>query len=199
VVKKKPSVTPNKSDLGDFLCNDCGKRFTSKGRYSYHITIFHMKEEDKITCAYCNLKAINQKQLKVHMSLHFPPTIPCPDCGKKFHKNYYLKRHMRAQHTPDQMRRFMCTQCGKGFDSENVYEGHINMHAGLKPYRCRYCPQSYQNLSNCLAHEKKRHPDLYVKKRQDCLSGISVKSRMKGRVLGFLNNGLVNNVTFPDT
>ena len=60
------------------------------------------------------------------------------------------------------------------------------MHAGIKPVCCRYCDARfrcniilsheialncsllrYQNKSNCVAHEKKVHRDVYQKRGKD--------------------------------
>ena len=36
--------------------------------------------------------------LRKHTSLHRPPELPCPICGKLFHNQTYLMRHANSVH-----------------------------------------------------------------------------------------------------
>ena len=70
--------------------------------------------------------------------------------------------------------------------TRDSYEGHLSMHAGVKPIKCRYCDMRYQNKSNAIAHEKKAHKDLYTRKAKT-LGGVRVKDRMEGKEIIGLN------------
>jgi len=61
--------------------------------------------------------------------------------------------------------------------TKDSFEGHLNMHAGIKSVACRYCDARYQNRSNCLAHEKRVHKDIYTKQRKS-LGGVRVAARV---------------------
>ena len=93
--------------------------------------------------------------------LHLDPTIPCPDCDKLFHNNNYLQRHRNSVHKLESSKKYFCDKCQKGFALKTSYDGHLNMHAGLKPYKCNYCHMCYQNKPNMHAHERKSHPEEY--------------------------------------
>ena len=98
---------------------------------------------------------------------------------------YPTVRHIKQNHAEEQEKDFQCAQCGKGFVTRDSYEGHLNMHAGVKPIKCRYCDMRYQNRSNAIAHEKKSHKDLYTRKTKS-LGGVRVKYRMAGKeIIGF--------------
>merc|ERR1719509_649768 len=121
------------------------------------------------TCNECKMK------FKRHKLLHKPPTLMCEHCDKMFHTEVYRRNHTQRNHTANHLKEFKCGQCGKGFTNIDVYNGHMNMHQGLKPFKCRYCDKCYQNHSNSMAHEKKIHPELYVKRRnKDHLGGVRI-------------------------
>jgi len=112
-------------DQGVEFCDHCGKKCQSTHALERHILAMHMKEKN-----YC-----------------------CNICGKKFATDQYLKRHIDAQHS-DKFK-YNCDQCGKGFSVKQSYEGHLNMHLGLKPYKCQGCGTGFQNQSNLMAHVRK--------------------------------------------
>ena len=112
-------------DQGVEFCDHCGKKCQSTRALERHILAVHVKEKN-----YC-----------------------CNICFKKFATDQYLKRHIDAQHS-DKFK-YNCDQCGKGFSVKQNYEGHLNMHLGLKPYKCQGCGTGFQNQSNLMAHVKK--------------------------------------------
>jgi len=182
LLDKKPK------SVGDFICEKCGQHFTDQKKYNSHIKFSHISEDDKLQCPHCPHKSITSFSLKMHLALHFPPTIPCEQCGKLFHTKLYLTRHIKQNHAQESEKDFQCAQCGKGFVTRDSYEGHLSMHAGVKPIKCRYCDMRYQNKSNAIAHEKKAHKDLYTRKAKT-LGGVRVKDRMEGKEIIGLNKG----------
>ena len=113
-------------DQGAVFCDHCGNKFPSRTHLKRHM-VSHDKNKDKNYC--------------------------CDICEKKFATDEYLKRHMDSQHSDNY--RYNCDQCGKGFSVKPVYEGHVNMHLGRKPYTCQGCGTGFQNPSNLMAHIKK--------------------------------------------
>ena len=165
---------------GEYICDQCGQTFADQQKYKTHIKFSHVSEDDKYQCAHCPHKSLTPYGLKLHQALHFPPTLPCEKCGKLFHTKLYLNRHIKQKHADESEKTFQCAQCGKGFITRDSYEGHLNMHAGVKPVQCRYCDLRYQNRSNAIAHEKKAHKELYTRKAKS-LGGVRVKDRMAGK------------------
>ena len=98
---------------------------------------------------------------------------PCPECGVKVK---HLNLHMRVAHTPDELKRFQCQDCGKGFDSKSDTESHrMNVHLKLRPYNCRYgCDISYNDTSNRNAHERKTHGKIFTSVKEE-----KMKARMQ--------------------
>jgi len=100
------------------------------------------------------------------MTRHNPPTLPCPECGKLFNSKWYVLRHVKTVHTPDDQKKFQCDLCSKGFMTKASFEGHMNWHNNAKPFKCDWCPSSYQNQSNLMAHQKKHHSKEIMAKRE---------------------------------
>ena len=90
--------------------------------------------------------------------------------------------HHAHVHTPDNMKKYQCPDCGKGFWGQKDLESHqMNIHLKLRPYRCRYgCKDSYNDTSNRNSHEKKKHGKLFTtareekekRMREECASSI---------------------------
>ena len=108
----------------------------------------------------------------------------CSLCDRTF-KN--LKRHTENVHVDDSKKRFLCTDCGKGFlDRSNLSSHQMNVHIKSRPYKCRYpdcnkkctkcmkectkdCTRKelgYNDTANRNAHEKRVHGGLFSR-RQD--------------------------------
>ena len=115
-------------------------------------------------CDICGKKCFSRAQLERHqMAVHKKEkTFCCNICGKKFALDIYLERHMDSQHS-DKFR-YKCDTCGKGFMVKQTYEGHVNMHLGLKPHKCQHCGAAYQNQSNLLAHIRKSCKQIFDEK-----------------------------------
>merc|ERR1712129_138358 len=145
---------------------------TYKGLYN-HKALQHPKKQ--FHCETCGQAFNNKKKLELHVLLHKPPTMPCHVCAKFFHNEVYLKKHVRSQHTAASDSPFPCEQCGKHFTTANNLAQHMNVHLGIKPFKCRYCQNCYQNLSNALCHEKKSHPELYQRMTKNKKERIQVK------------------------
>ena len=98
---------------------------------------------------------MGQKELSRHVEIHNEGlNVKCEHCGRGFKSQRNLDRHILTVHTSDDSKPFKCLQCGKGFLTNSYLSDHMNMHLGLKPFKCE-CGAGYQNKSNLLAHKKK--------------------------------------------
>ena len=116
------------------VCDLCAKQFPSYGKLWYHKSSAHKDPSKYLTCEVCGKKLIDKSRFEVHMTLHKPPSIACPHCGRLFHTDRYLDRHIKSQHTSASKLSFNCDQCGKGFYSSQKLSDHMNVHMGVKPY-----------------------------------------------------------------
>ena len=139
-------------------CEKCGKRFKSGDGIKRHaekcnktITGLDLYEN--------HLKGASHKEKAGEM-------FQCLECNKQYKRKTNLMDHVKHQHLVDFKNRFRCDQCGKTFVTQQVMKFHVNAHLGIKPYKCTFCPQDFVNDSNCMAHMKKKHPELYAAEKQ---------------------------------
>ena len=119
------------------FCDICAKQFDSQKKLWYHKSTAHRDPSKYFTCDVCGKKLADKTRFEDHTTLHRPPTIACSQCGRLFHTEKYLDRHVKSQHTSAGELRFHCDQCGKGFYSSQKMSDHMNVHLGAKPYACR--------------------------------------------------------------
>ncbi|XP_045162507.1 zinc finger protein 112-like [Mercenaria mercenaria] len=66
-----------------------------------------------------------------------------------------LRKKLKYKQRP----KLICNECGKSFKHTHHFEGHMNLHAGHKPYMCHYCGKSYPKKSTLQTHEQHKHSD----------------------------------------
>ena len=147
--QKRQAKAVNSKERECKICN----QMVPAIKHQFHMFKFH--DQDAEFCDICGKKFPSRNHLERHMnSVHSKEkNYLCSICCKKFATDCYLKRHMDSQHSSKF--KYNCDQCGKGFSQKQTYEGHVNMHLGIKPYKCQGCGIGFQNLSNLLAHTKK--------------------------------------------
>ena len=174
---------PKRTSPEPRVCSQCGQEF-AKSLYNYQSLQYHIKTKHAdisqlLKCKHCGKLFVTKIEHNNHEVLHSDPKIPCHQCGKLFHSKKYLSRHTLSAHTENRDLPVHCTICSKGFINPQILNNHMNVHLGLKPYKCKYCPNVYQNASNCMSHEKKSHRDQYTR---SVLSGVRVKDRDLGLI-----------------
>ena len=159
-IHKKKEVTLKEIKSDEYFCDECGAKVGTKSAYTYHMITNH--RGDELICEICSYKTRHKTKMQMHGESHSTPSLPCTECGKLFKGPLYLSRHMKSIHSDPKERPFQCKDCGKGFTIRATFDGHMNMHRGIKPYDCSFCGTQFQNQSNKLAHLKKVHAELYA-------------------------------------
>ena len=178
ILFEKTSRTPILKDA--VQCEKCGKGFKSGVGIQEHT-----EKCETFECVVCSktiarldlykkhLKGVSHKEKSGEM-------FQCSECDKQYKRKAHLMDHVKYQHLVDFENRFRCDQCGKKFVTKRNLEFHVNAHLGIKPYKCSFCPQDFVNNSNCFAHKKKKHPELFAAERFRCVQcGESCRSLEK--------------------
>ena len=82
-----------------------------------------------------------------------------------------MEHHLKTMHTPDEMEKFQCQDCERGFIRKGALDVHrMNIHLKLRPYKCRYgCDIAYNDMSNRAAHEKRTHGGTFTEHKKENL------------------------------
>lgn len=145
-----------------FICDYCGKVYSTKNGLKKHMHRTHLKHEldhlnsgsNQHICSKCNRKMYNETYRRNHerrCSTHL-----CSYCGKHFKNSTNLKIHIMS-HTKE--RPFACTLCDKAFLIKRSLLDHMNKHKGVKPYKCPYenCDKSFTLRTGVRQHMHSIH------------------------------------------
>ncbi|XP_030875042.1 transcription factor Ovo-like 2 isoform X3 [Halichoerus grypus] len=65
-----------------------------------------------------------------------------------------LNRHLKCH---NQVKRHLCTFCGKGFNDTFDLKRHVRTHTGIRPYKCDICNKAFTQRCSLESHLKKIH------------------------------------------
>ncbi|XP_070692026.1 zinc finger protein 79 [Pempheris klunzingeri] len=82
------------------------------------------------------------------LSLH-----PCMHCSASFPRPSQLLQHQRSEHA-HKPSGFLCTECGRTFNSHSNLRIHLNVHTGARPYTCSDCGKSFSQSGALKIHRR---------------------------------------------
>ncbi|VEN56198.1 unnamed protein product [Callosobruchus maculatus] len=134
----------------EFLCNECGKEFWTKGLLDSHLKI-HLGVKPYI-CEVCSKGFPTKNSLQKHNLVHTgEKPVSCIICEKTFSQKGHLIYHMR-KHSGE--RPYSCTYCNKSFNHTGSLKVHIRIHTGEKPFICDICSKGFYDSSSMKKHKK---------------------------------------------
>uniref|UniRef100_A0A7N6AW52 C2H2-type domain-containing protein n=1 Tax=Anabas testudineus TaxID=64144 RepID=A0A7N6AW52_ANATE len=146
-----------------WLCAVCGKTFNCRSRLKTHEVIHSGVKPHR--CDLCP-KFKCRSQLAIHYQTHTGerPHL-CDICGRKFGRQYQLKRHkilvhanrVNGEESLPLDAPFTCSVCGKRLKSEALLAAHSRIHSGDKPHRCGICLRSFQRATCLKQHHIRVH------------------------------------------
>ncbi|XP_021168972.2 zinc finger protein 436 isoform X2 [Fundulus heteroclitus] len=155
------------SGVKPFRCDLCPKAYMRSNDLEHHRKVVHVSGAARpprpasLLCHLCGKEFRCRSQLAVHLQTHTGerPHL-CDVCGRKFGRQYQLRRHKilthRAVAADDVLppgAGFACGVCGKRLKSEALLAAHARVHAGDKPHRCGVCLRGFQRAA-CLKHHQ---------------------------------------------
>lgn len=137
------NLTPEKR----FVCNLCGKDYSTAGAVKTHLHIHKGKHK----CPTCDKSFPSKFQVEVHMRIHTgeKPYV-CEYCGKRFAYDKGLALHMSI-HTG--VKPYKCDECSYSTTSRSYIKNHKSVHRTEKPFVCEICGQGYTLLPSLMNHQ----------------------------------------------
>ncbi|XP_059611133.1 uncharacterized protein LOC132258047 [Phlebotomus argentipes] len=151
-------------------CTQCDKTFPTATSLRYHVRRLHT--ERTIACVVCGRKFGSNADVNRHMrdchsmdnsevKLEDTSGIDCRECGENFKEYPELVNHRENTHNL-----YTCKSCAKEETSLVDFEYHLQIHGGLKLFRCVICQENFSFLSELNDHlpshlaEEKILPDV---------------------------------------
>ncbi|KAF0045263.1 hypothetical protein F2P81_001792 [Scophthalmus maximus] len=78
---------------------------------------------------------------------------PCMHCSASFPRPSQLLQHQRSEHA-HKPPGFLCTECGRAFNSHSNLRIHLNVHTGARPYTCSDCGKSFSQSGALKIHRR---------------------------------------------
>ena len=132
-----------------YKCPLCKSRFIRKDTFLVHLK---SHADPQVTCPVCPKKFDTNEELESHKKSHL--THLCNQCGAAFITIKRLNEHLSYVHQTGKYKVFKCEieGCGRVYPRKSMLEGHMNIHAGLKPHECARCGRCFANM-----HSRRRH------------------------------------------
>ncbi|CAH0403995.1 unnamed protein product [Chilo suppressalis] len=131
-------------------CNECGKMFSSKKTFRYHLNF---------SCAECGKRFLDKRRLREHVDWEHLQKVRfrCQLCHKAYKSHTSLYVHMQNLHR-DKKKDNLCHICGKSYQNAAKLKYHIvAMHTSETPYTCGQCGAAFGWYSSLYRHTREVH------------------------------------------
>lgn len=191
-----------------FICDVCGKAFSTKDTVSRHIFAIHVDSDPKFECEFChkrcvltfikthtqlfliNFHLVIRFQIKCLLTNHIitvhsekQPKVTCEYCGKGFHVKAHLRKHIQSHKDKSERlaQRKQCKYCGEWLLTSSGVYYHEQIHtSGVQ--KCDQCQMELPHKIALLAHIRTQHREPKFKCSY-CEKPFSILSKLKVSLL----------------
>ena len=122
-----------------FPCTFCSKSFRRRCILQVHISRHHSTEYRKLA---------SESVPKAQSSTSGTLKVRLPFQKQKFGSSSSLKKDP-----------LMCYECGTTFSCRANVRRHMRIHSGYRPFKCQFCPWTFNRKEVLQGHIKKKHSD----------------------------------------
>lgn len=146
--RKFPSREPK---LEEYLCAECGKKFSQKIVFTRHA--FACKNERSFKCSVCGSGFNYRTNMARHMQIMHTDEkrYLCNICAKRFKTKKGLSQH-EITHSAELP--FKCVDCPRAFKEKWNYMQHRRIHTGDLPYPCTVCGLKFRYNVSMKTHRR---------------------------------------------
>ena len=144
-----------------FECDLCGRKLRTKPEMIVHLQR-HLGQRN-FACDMCEYKAVTKSSLRkhrniVHLKKHLlkQKDVQCPACPMIFKATTNMNMHFRIVHL--QLRPYKCRFCDQTFGKKGTLNDHEKRHTGVKNYHCEYCGKGFIQRAPWKNHMKTHEP-----------------------------------------
>lgn len=123
--------------LTTYPCSECTYSSKWKSNLKRHRTVVHKQKTN------CQTTATAIKDKEIHV---------CDQCGKSFTSRYGMSLHIKSKH--QEIFRFKCGVCEKGFQQLWDYRGHLASHVNSLEKTCNTCKKTFKYQTSLNRHVK---------------------------------------------
>jgi len=117
----------------------------------------HLRHGATHQCAYCGSLFRSKNLLWQHIrTRHSSWLFECPHCRCRLASRGSLNQHVR--HIHQNLARYQCQTCGKGYSNRANYYDHLATHEGVKRNVCNICQKQFTFKPGLKAHFLRAHP-----------------------------------------
>ncbi|XP_023940762.1 zinc finger protein OZF [Bicyclus anynana] len=159
-------------------CVECGKMFSSRKTYRYHLNVLH-RGQNRYPCPRCGKVYQWKSNLGRHMRSHKARDnneLHCGTCDKRFASVATFRQHLRVsrRHVSEKDFTFMCNECGKKFVNKTRLRDHIDWeHLNNIKFRCQLCNKPFKCHTSLYVHMQNVHKN---KEKKENLCHVCGKS-----------------------
>ncbi|KAI8431565.1 hypothetical protein MSG28_016055 [Choristoneura fumiferana] len=159
-------------------CTECGKVFSSRKTYRYHLNVLH-KGQNRYPCPRCGKVYQWKSNLGRHLRTHKARDdgeLYCELCDKRFASVATYRQHLRVsrRHVSESEFSFVCNECGKKFVNKTRLRDHVDWeHLKKIKFKCQLCNKPFKCHTSLYVHMQNVHRN---KEKKDNLCHVCGKS-----------------------
>ena len=147
-------IKANESGRQAYICESCGKGFSSLMDLKKHVGKYH---NENYSCIQCGKSFIAKDHFNRHMKEHNLEPYCCDVCTKTFTRLDNLKIH-KPEGCLKSKENVNCDHCEKVFSCDwNLKQHNKVYHGSGPPATCELCAKGFQSKFQMVKHKEREH------------------------------------------